>query len=115
MIVAIADTHTTICYLFSNSRLGAQASALIDKAAANGEQSAFQQSVSREQIPDLPDRVIAATALLHGVPVLTRDHRIRSSILYDHLGDLCAQSSCNIVQCVPAKRAKMVLLATCNL
>ena len=35
--------------------------------------------VSREDIPDLPDRVIAATALFHGVPVISRDGRIRSS------------------------------------
>jgi PIN domain nuclease of toxin-antitoxin system len=35
--------------------------------------------VPRQDIPDLPDRVIAATALLHGIPVLSRDSRIRSS------------------------------------
>lgn len=129
MIVAIADTHTAIWYLFSDVRLGAEASAFIDKAAATGDQvgvSAISLAemvyliergripiravaelcaaiadpnavlqhvpvdenvvlkmaeVPREQIPDLPDRVIAATALLHGVPVLTRDHRIRSSTL----------------------------------
>jgi predicted nucleic acid-binding protein len=28
---------------------------------------------------DLPDRIIAATALFHGVPVLSRDGRIRGS------------------------------------
>ena len=129
MIVAIADTHTAIWYLFSDSRLGGAASAFIDKAASTGDHvgvsaislaemvyliergripigaltelcaaiadpSAVLQhvpvdenvvlkmaEVPREQIPDLPDRVIAATALLHGVPVLTRDHRIRSSTL----------------------------------
>jgi PIN domain nuclease of toxin-antitoxin system len=35
--------------------------------------------VSRQDIPDLPDRVIAATAHWYGVPVLSRDERIRSS------------------------------------
>jgi PIN domain nuclease of toxin-antitoxin system len=35
--------------------------------------------VSRQDVPDLPDRVIAATALFHNVPVLSRDGRIRSS------------------------------------
>jgi predicted nucleic acid-binding protein len=35
--------------------------------------------VPREDIPDLPDRIIAATALFYGVPVLSRDARIRSS------------------------------------
>jgi len=37
--------------------------------------------VSRQDIPDLPDRVIAATAQLHGVPLLSRDGRIRSSTI----------------------------------
>jgi PIN domain nuclease of toxin-antitoxin system len=35
--------------------------------------------VSRQDIPDFPDRVIAATAQLHGIPLLSRDGRIRSS------------------------------------
>ena len=37
--------------------------------------------VSRKDIPDLPDRIIAATAQLLGVPVLSRDSRIRSSAI----------------------------------
>ncbi len=37
------------------------------------------QHVSREQVPDLPDRVIAATALHLGVPLLSRDRKIRLS------------------------------------
>jgi hypothetical protein len=32
-----------------------------------------------ERKPDLPDRVIAATALHFGVPVINRDRKIRSS------------------------------------
>jgi PIN domain nuclease of toxin-antitoxin system len=35
MIVAIADTHTTIWYLFSDSRLGKAASDFIDSAIAS--------------------------------------------------------------------------------
>ena len=34
------------------------------------------RQVSREHIPDLPDRIIAATALHLGVPLITRDRRI---------------------------------------
>ncbi len=32
--------------------------------------------VSPAQIPDMPDRIIAATALHLGVPLISRDHRI---------------------------------------
>jgi PIN domain nuclease of toxin-antitoxin system len=35
--------------------------------------------VSRTLVPDLPDRVIAATALHFGVPVISRDRKIRAS------------------------------------
>ena len=37
MIVAIADTHTVIWYLFSDSRLGKAASDFIDNAIARGD------------------------------------------------------------------------------
>jgi PIN domain nuclease of toxin-antitoxin system len=35
--------------------------------------------VSRAQVPDLPDRIIAATALSLGLPLITADHKIRAS------------------------------------
>ncbi len=35
--------------------------------------------ISRQDVPDLPDRAIAATAQLHGVPLLSRDGKIRTS------------------------------------
>jgi len=35
--------------------------------------------VSRQAVPDLPDRVIAATALALGLPLITRDGKIRAS------------------------------------
>ncbi|MBI5489070.1 MAG: type II toxin-antitoxin system VapC family toxin [Deltaproteobacteria bacterium] len=37
------------------------------------------QRVSREQVPDMPDRIITATALHLGLPLVTRDARIRNS------------------------------------
>ncbi len=37
------------------------------------------REVSRDSVPDMPDRVIAATALALGVPLVTRDRRIVSS------------------------------------
>ena len=35
--------------------------------------------VSRDQVPDMPDRIIAATALTLGVPVISRDRKIHLS------------------------------------
>lgn len=35
--------------------------------------------VERQQVPDLPDRIVAATGLLLGVPVISRDRRIQWS------------------------------------
>jgi PIN domain nuclease of toxin-antitoxin system len=127
MIVAIADTHAAIWYLFSDPRLGKAASAFIDDTIAKGnhigisaisiaemvyliekgripanalndlhaaaadpkavlrhvaldEAIAIKMTeVPRQDLPDLPDRVIAATARFFSVPVLSRDSRIRSS------------------------------------
>jgi PIN domain nuclease of toxin-antitoxin system len=41
--------------------------------------AAAMQQVSRDQVPDMPDRIIASTALLHKVPIISRDSRIRLS------------------------------------
>jgi PIN domain nuclease of toxin-antitoxin system len=129
MLVAVADTHAVIWYLFADPRLGKAASAFIDKTIGNGNYigvsamslaemvyliekgripgGALQDvytaiadpkavlqhvpldhkiamtmmQVSRQDIPDLPDRVIAATAQRYGVPLLSRDRRIRSSTI----------------------------------
>ena len=35
--------------------------------------------VSRAEVPDMPDRIVAATALALGLPVISRDARIRAS------------------------------------
>jgi len=37
------------------------------------------QKVERHQVPDLPDRIIAATGVSLGVPVISRDSKIRAS------------------------------------
>jgi PIN domain nuclease of toxin-antitoxin system len=37
-------------------------------------------TLDRAVVPDMPDRVIAATALALGVPLLTRDRRIRQAL-----------------------------------
>jgi predicted nucleic acid-binding protein len=35
--------------------------------------------VQHDAVPDMPDRIVAATALYLGVPVISRDGRIRAS------------------------------------
>lgn len=37
------------------------------------------QDVPRSDIPDLPDRIVAATGLYFGVPVITKDAKIQAS------------------------------------
>ena len=37
------------------------------------------RQVPRADVPDMPDRLVAATAVYFGVPVISRDGRIRSS------------------------------------
>jgi PIN domain nuclease of toxin-antitoxin system len=39
------------------------------------------QRVARSEVPDMPDRIVAATAVYLGVPVISRDRRIRSADL----------------------------------
>jgi len=39
------------------------------------------RNVRRDEVPDMPDRIVAATALYLGVPVLSRDGRIRAAAL----------------------------------
>jgi predicted nucleic acid-binding protein len=37
------------------------------------------RDVPRDAVPDMPDRIIAASALFLGLPLVTRDQKIRSS------------------------------------
>lgn len=37
------------------------------------------ERIPRETVPDLPDRIIAATALTYNLPLITRDHKIRAA------------------------------------
>ncbi len=39
------------------------------------------QAVPRAEVPDMPDRIVAATGLRFGVPVISRDGKIRASNL----------------------------------
>ncbi len=79
-----------IVYLVEKSRIPADAYAkmvdrlndpldVLEEVAVTQRVIDFLSSVSREQVPDLPDRIIAATARSEDVAVLTRDSRIRTS------------------------------------
>jgi predicted nucleic acid-binding protein len=85
-----AITIVEIVYLMEKGRIPSSAladlrRAILDEAAvlrcvALDERIAMKMmEVPREAVPDLPDGVIAATALLHGVPILSRDRRIQAS------------------------------------
>jgi PIN domain nuclease of toxin-antitoxin system len=127
VIAAIADTHTTVWYLFDDPRLSRSAREAFERAAVSGDKvgvSAISlaeivypcekgripantlagtlalihdpervltevpldykiveemKRIPREGVPDLPDRIIAATGLQLGVPVISRDAKIRSA------------------------------------
>jgi predicted nucleic acid-binding protein len=37
--------------------------------------------IARSDVPDMPDRIIAATALYLAIPIISRDRKIRASDL----------------------------------
>jgi len=51
------------------------------EAALTAEVVQSMRQVSRTEVPDMPDRIVAATAIYFKVPVISRDSRIRSSNL----------------------------------
>ena len=85
----------TICvveatYLIEKNRIESLAMARLD-LAINQPGSAFRpvpftaeiafrlSDIPRNSVPDLPDRVVAATALAMALPLVTRDGKIRAS------------------------------------
>jgi len=39
------------------------------------------RNIERDSVPEMPDRIIAATALHFSLPLITRDHKIQHSIV----------------------------------
>ena len=79
-----------IVYLIEKKRV--LANAYIDlKAALDDPDHVFKEApftaeivdvmhqVPRTDVPDMPDRIVAATAVYFGVPVISRDGKIRAS------------------------------------
>ncbi len=52
---------------------------VLTEALVDSEVCEAMRLVPRAEVPDMPDRIIAATAIHLGVPVLSRDDRIRAS------------------------------------
>ncbi|MDJ0704422.1 MAG: type II toxin-antitoxin system VapC family toxin [Leptolyngbyaceae cyanobacterium MO_188.B28] len=87
-----AITLAEIVYLSERGRISAETlSRLIESLIQEGsvlvdvpfnrEIAVVMQQVERTKVPELPDRMIAATALYLSVPVITRDHKIQASSL----------------------------------
>lgn len=52
---------------------------VIEQAPFNAEVVDAMRQVPRSEVPDMPDRIVAATAVYFGVPVISRDGKIRAS------------------------------------
>ena len=52
---------------------------VIEEAPFNAEIVEAMRQVPRSDVPDMPDRIVAATGVYFGVPVISRDGRIRAS------------------------------------
>lgn len=87
-----AITIVEIIYLINKSRIPTSVLTIVQKAVAQptsviqivplGADIAYTvEQISRIDIPDMPDRIIAATALWYQLPLITRDGKIRSSSL----------------------------------
>ena len=79
-----------IVYLTEKNRLPVSAYEELKKALADHEyvieEAPFNagiveamRQVPRVDVPDMPDRIVAATGVYFGVPVISRDGRIRAS------------------------------------
>jgi PIN domain nuclease of toxin-antitoxin system len=87
-----AITFAEMVYLVEKHRIGAtQFSDLAQRAETVGAfltvvpldlaVSRSMTRVSAAEVPDMPDRIIAATAIMLGVPLISRDSKIRASAI----------------------------------
>ena len=89
-IVVSSISLAEIVYLIEKNRLPANAYTDL-KAAPDDPDHVFKEApfrvevvdamlqVPRTDVPDMPDRIVAATAVYFGVPVISRDGHIRAS------------------------------------
>ena len=74
MAAVVADTHAVVWYLLNAKSLSFNAQRAMDEAGASVALAVLQ--ISRETVADMPDRIIAATALDLGLRLVTRDSKI---------------------------------------
>ena len=85
-VISLAE----VVYLVEKNRLSASAYAdlqaalrdpdhVLQEAPVTAEIIDAMLRVPRVNIPDMPDRIVAATAVYFGVPAISRDGRIRTS------------------------------------
>ena len=89
-IVVSSISMAEIVYLIEKGRLAANAYGDL-KAALDDPDHVFKEAqftveivdamrqISRAEVPDMPDRIVAATGAYFAVPVISRDGKIRSS------------------------------------
>jgi PIN domain nuclease of toxin-antitoxin system len=91
-IVVSAISLAEIVYLMEENRLPQNAYAdlkgalddpdhVLKEAPCTVEIVDAMARIPRGDVPDMPDRIVAATALYFDVPVISRDGRIRAAIL----------------------------------
>ncbi len=88
-IAISAITLAELIYLIEKNRLhhgilarlvrALEEEELFVEAPFNAAVAQAMRAVSRVEVPDLPDRIIAATAVFLKVPVLSRDRKIAAS------------------------------------
>ena len=74
MAAVVADTHAAVWYLLNAKSLSFNAQRAMDEAVESVALAVLQ--ISRETVPDMPDRIITATALDLGLRLVTRDSKI---------------------------------------
>lgn len=89
-ILVSAITLVEMVYLIEKGRIPAEALTRLATILQNSETRINQypvnlpiaravSQVDREQVPNMPDRIIAATGLHLGVPIISRDRKISTS------------------------------------
>jgi PIN domain nuclease of toxin-antitoxin system len=89
-IVISAISLAEVVYLVEKKRLPSSAfddlkgalsnpNHVLEEAPFTIEVAEAMRKVARDDVPDMPDRIVSATAVFLGVPLISRDGKIRAS------------------------------------